>query len=365
MRQRGVWRTTAIRAAAPLALCLFGITGCELGYLITQGTGELGILWRAEDLDEFVAEETAVGGGTSTPQRDERRRKLALLGDIKRFAEKELGLDVDDAYSTYHEVEGAAISYVVSAAHPLALVPYRWSYPIVGSVTYKGFFDEDDARVEEARLAKAGWDTHVGSVAAFSTLGWFRDPVLSTMLDDDDGDLAELVFHELVHRTVYFQDRTAVNESLATVVGRAGARRFLVERFGSNSKGLQRYETGLRRSRLLKDARRRQRSDLESLYRSDLAESEKYRRKAELFDHAAQTLVRLQLLREPSQLSRSNAWILAHGQYDVYVPLFEETLRTFGGETAQLMAFLEELTASKDPIPVIQARIEEFLSQQG
>ncbi len=344
---------------AAIALAALSVTGCQFGYLVRQGAGELALIWGATDL-ESVRDSWKADGEAGL----DRVRKLDLVVDVKRFAADQLELDVGDAYTTYYESGDRPVSYAVSAAHPLALVPYRWSFPFVGTVTYKGFFDRDDALAEEARLRAQGWDTTVVPVAAFSTLGWFRDPVLSTMLEEEDGDLAELLIHELVHRTVYFRGRTAVNESLATAVGRAGARRFLELRHGGASESLGRYERGLARQESRRRLLARLRRDLDALYRSNAADAEKLDRKGQILDRAARALARLEGRSEPEVISAirsnlSNARVLASGQYDVHVPIFERAIAAMAGRPDRLMAFLKGLPASDDPIPVITAVVGE------
>ena len=116
------------------------------------------------------------------------------------------------------------------AAPPYALVPVQWCFPIAGCVSYRGYFSEADARAKADALAAEGFDVHVGGVAAYSTLGWFDDPLLSTFIDRGDAALAELLFHELAHGVVYVPGDTAFNESFATFVGREAVREFLAAR---------------------------------------------------------------------------------------------------------------------------------------
>ncbi|MBI4584001.1 MAG: aminopeptidase [Planctomycetes bacterium] len=337
----------------PILLGL-ALWGCQSGYVLRQGIGELGILWGAKRV------ENEAGGEAGQLQLGEaQRRNLELIPEIRRFAREEIGLEVGDAYTAYYETGGKAISYIVSAAHPLAMIPYRWSFPFVGEVAYKGFFDRADAEAERDRLAQAGWDTRLSEVGAFSTLGWFEDPILSTMLDLPPGELAELLIHELIHRTVFFKDRIALNESLAAAVARAGARRFIEKRFGSPSPELAGYFAGLEEADFHNRLLHRLRQDLDALYRSALPDPVKRRRKAAIFATASAAM-----FPEPAApgkarpaLPPSNALILASGQYQEHVPMMEKLLDHFDGDLPRLVAFLKSLPKDEDPVPAMQQMV--------
>jgi predicted aminopeptidase len=160
------------------------------------------------------------------------RGKLRFVLDARRFAAEELGIDVGDAYTMYTKLESDTLALVVSAAHKDALVPKTWWFPIVGRVPYKGFFSERDARDAQADLEAEGFDTYLRPTAAFSTLGWFNDPVLSSMLATDEVEVVETVLHELAHRHLFVPGQVGFNESFATFVGRVGATRFFCTREG-------------------------------------------------------------------------------------------------------------------------------------
>ena len=167
------------------------------------------------------------------PATDARTRgKLTFVLEARRFAADELGIDVGDAYTQYTELDSDTLALVLSAAHKDRLASKTWWFPIVGHVPYKGYFDEDDALGDQAELEEEGFDTWLRPTAAFSTLGWFNDPVLSTMLRSDDVEVVETVLHELAHRYLFASGRVRFNESFATFVGRAGAARFFCTREG-------------------------------------------------------------------------------------------------------------------------------------
>lgn len=156
--------------------------------------------------------------------------RLRLVASLLRFAEDELALPVGDRYRTYVEVDGAPVWNVI-AAREFSVDALPRCYPLIGCAVYRGYFSRLDAEREAARLA-VDHDVHLAGVAAYSTLGWFADPVLSTFLRYDDAALADLLFHELAHSVVYVRDDSAFNEAFAGFVGNEGALRWLTSRGG-------------------------------------------------------------------------------------------------------------------------------------
>jgi predicted aminopeptidase len=345
LKQASAERTWRVAALAALLLA-----GCQSGYVLQQGWVQMGRLWDAEEIPASLEAEPELPAAIARLDAD-KRAKLQLIGEVRRFAVRELGLAAGDAYTTYFEVKDEAVSWAVTAAHPLALVPFRWSFPFVGEVAYKGFFAREEALAEMARLQKEGWDTDLSQVSAYSTLGWFRDPVLSTMLEGSEAELVDVILHELTHRTVYFPDHTELNECLAMAVARAGAVRFLSQRHGPGSAAVEAYLAARRRDDAADESLARLRQDLEAIYRSPLAEAEKLDRKRRAFARCSAVLTALQrrlaggLTVAPGEISLppSNAFLLARGQYRESLPLFEGLLELAGGEPRRLIAWLRQI----------------------
>ena len=155
--------------------------------------------------------------------------------DIKRFAMEELGLQKSKNYTRFVELDRDYLAAVVSACEADSFTRYQWHFPIVGALPYKGFFDPEDARREAAIHSSDGLDAWIRGVDAFSTLGWFKDPLFSYMKDYSDFELADLLIHELVHATVFIRGRVQFNEQLAEFIGNKGARLYIERRFGSDS----------------------------------------------------------------------------------------------------------------------------------
>jgi predicted aminopeptidase len=151
------------------------------------------------------------------------RAKLAIVEAARRFAHDSLGLRTGQSFTTYSHVEHDTLVLVLSAAYRDRLVPYTWWFPIVGRVPYKGYFDFAAGRRAAAELESEGYDTYLRPSAAFSTLGFFNDPLLNTTLSADSLDLANTVIHELTHNTYYAPGSVPFNESFASFVGARGA----------------------------------------------------------------------------------------------------------------------------------------------
>lgn len=321
-----------------LILCVSVLIGapclasCQMGYVVSQGWRQWTLGWGQVPL-ESESLETVLDASE--------REKLAWIPRVLEHCRSELGLDPGDSYTTFLDTGGQPISYVVTAAHPLALVPYRWRFPFVGEVPYKGYFDLEDAASEASRLAERGYDTAVHPVGAYSTLGWFRDPVLSAMLEYDLPELIDLIIHETTHRTVYFDDETSFNESLATHIAAEGTRRFL-RAHADLRPFLADYRDRRRTARQAEMLLIRLHRDLDRLYRSSLPDERKLILKTALFRTAsrAYSLVR----GDPeAALPASNTTVLAFVRYHEYLPLLEELQAKSGGHPRDLTSYLLRL----------------------
>ena len=211
---RRALRWAAIVVASALVLFLLTPTG---RYLARAAWEEAKILARRRPIAAIIADGSV----------DERTRaKLALVLEARRFARDSLRLDVDGSFTTFSRLDRDTLVLVLSAAHRDRLKRYTWWFPIVGRVPYKGFFDFDAARAALAAMDSAGFDTYLRPAAAFSTLGWFDDPLLPTTLREDSLDLVNTVVHELTHSTFYAGGEAIFNESFANFAGARGAAAF-------------------------------------------------------------------------------------------------------------------------------------------
>jgi predicted aminopeptidase len=260
------WRRLVMLLPAVLA------AGCTtLDYYAGAAGGQFELLSAARPVDALLAD----------PATDPAlRARLIEAGDMVRFAEAALALPAGGSYHDYVALERPFVAWNVFAAPEFSLEPERWCYPLVGCLAYRGHFDPADAERDAERQRALGHDVHVGGVTAYSTLGWFDDPLLDTFLFRRHDRLAELLFHELAHRRLFVPDDTRFNEPFATAVAAEGVRRWL----------LARGEAGLLARREVEDARRQAvvdlllgvRRELEALYATGITADAMRRRKAEI-----------------------------------------------------------------------------------
>lgn len=218
--------------SALIILFLLAIWKNELiWYGIKQGQGQLKIIRNVIEVEKVMQR-------VDFP--DSLKLKIEVIQNTRKFAE-ELGLKDTDNYSTFYDQKGSAILWNVSASRSYSFKPKTWWFPVVGEVPYKGFFDLEKATQVGDELKKEGWDVRVYSVSGWSTLGWFKDPILSNMLNRSEGQLAELIIHELTHGTIFIKNKVTFNENLASFIGEQGAKQFLSENYGANSKELTDY----------------------------------------------------------------------------------------------------------------------------
>jgi predicted aminopeptidase len=191
-------------------------------YGLRQGYGQLKIIWNAKPVEEYMED-------PNFP--DSLKIKLALIEEVRHYAINELGLKPTKNYTTLYDQQGKELMW----AEPFAMEFKEWSFPIVGSVSYKGFFDEDRAEKLRESLVAEGYDVIVRNPGGWSTLGWFTDPILSNMLERSEGDLVNLIIHEMVHATIFVKDSVEYNENLASFIGDRGTEEFLIQKYGSTS----------------------------------------------------------------------------------------------------------------------------------
>jgi predicted aminopeptidase len=203
-----------------------------INYGMMQLKGQMNILMNARPVIEVLADPDVS---------DSIKQKLILIGEIREFAVKELGISPSENYTTFYDQKGEPILWVMTACEPFEFKAFEWKYPFLGNLAYKGFFNLEKALVEQNFIKKKGLDGELGKVSAWSTLGYFKDPVLSDMLLYNEGNLANLIIHELTHGTLYVKGDVDFNENLANFIGDKGAIKFLTYKYGSDSEQMKSY----------------------------------------------------------------------------------------------------------------------------
>jgi predicted aminopeptidase len=245
-----------------LFLLLFGfilLNFRSVDYGLMQLTGQLSIVWNARPIEQ-VLQDPAVS--------DSVRSRIRFIREVERFGVDSLGLKPTKNYRSFYDQHGKPLLWVVTAAEPYSLKPYTWRFPVLGEVSYKGFFVKEKATRLADDLDNKGFDVYDYEVGAWSTLGWFSDPILSGMLWRSDGRLAELILHELTHATVYLESNVDLNENLASFVGEQGALLFLARKFGDTSAVYNSYLNRLKDDALLVRHMVRGATALRTLYRT-------------------------------------------------------------------------------------------------
>ena len=201
-------------------------------YGFVQANGQLKIISNAQPLENYL---------NDPDYPDSLKAKIELILEVREFAFDQLGIKKTDNYTTMYDQKNQPLMWVVTGCEPFSLTPHTWNFPWLGSVPYKGFFDQKMAQDEMQRVNESGFDVGVRNPGGWSTLGWFNDPVLSNMLDRNYGQLAELIIHELTHSTIFVKDSVTFNENLASFIGHQGSVMFLKKKFGDMSVELTTY----------------------------------------------------------------------------------------------------------------------------
>ena len=212
--------------AGAVVLIISLASACSPMYVIRAGIAEAKILRARRPIPEVILDPTTD---------DRTRTKLTFVMEARNYAIEVFELDVGRSYMSFSQLESDTLALVLSAARRDQLTPKTWWFPIVGTVPYKGYFSEDAAMKEQVKLEEDGLDTFLRPTSAFSTLGWFADPLLSSLIRLDEVDLVETVLHELSHNHLFVKGRVRFNESFATFVGRAGAIEFFCNRQGGGA----------------------------------------------------------------------------------------------------------------------------------
>jgi predicted aminopeptidase len=336
--------SAAVLALLAGTVCL--TSGCSsFGYIGQSVGGHLELMQRARPVEQWLGD-----ASTAEPL----KRKLALSQRMRAFAVRELQLPDNASYTRYADINRPAVVWNVVATPELSLTLKTWCFPVMGCVGYRGYFDKAGADALAGQLRAQGLEVDVYGVPAYSTLGWTNwlggDPLLSTFIQWPDAEVARLVFHELAHQVVYAADDTAFNESFAVAVERIGGARWL--RAEGDAAALREFEAVQVRREEFRALALRMRTALADLYGSALAEGDKRRRKAELFEQMRAEYQRLKTERwggftgyDGFIARANNAALAVQGAYNDLVPDFERLFERSGADFGRFYAEVKRLAA--------------------
>jgi predicted aminopeptidase len=259
--------------ALVLTAILVAMAGCAAPYYWQAVGGQIELLRKREPIAEVI-EDPSVDA--------ELKSALARVAAIRRFAVDELGLPDNDSYTTYVALERSYVVWNVVAADEFSVEPRRWCFPFAGCVAYRGYFDRAAAERFAAELAEDGLDVYTGGSNAYSTLGYFDDPVLSTMVNGGEPYVASVLFHELAHQEVYVKDDSELSEAFAMVVEEHGTERWLLQ--SGTPADLERYRQRRARRAQFGALIAAQQARLRALYASGTPGEELRAAKARAFD---------------------------------------------------------------------------------
>ena len=315
--------------AGVIVLAIAAAAGCStLGYYAQSIDGHFAMLRAARPIPEIVDDP-----GTAEPL----KRRLQLAQQIRAFASQELGLPENGSYRSYADLHRPFVVWNVFAAPELSLDLKQWCYPVVGCATYRGYFDRESADRAAVELRGEGYEVNVAGVPAYSTLGWFSDPLLNTFIGGTEGQLAGLVFHELAHQVVFVGGDTTFNESFATAVEREGVRRWLAAH--GNDASRKAYAEFAQRRREFLNLLLQYRGLLFENYQSQHSNELKRVRKQQLFASLRDDYVRLKASWDGFAgydrffaQDLTNAHLGSIGAYNDLVPAFDALLTQASGD---------------------------------
>jgi predicted aminopeptidase len=294
-------------------------------YGLEQGYGQLKMVRDSKPVAEII-------NNPATP--DSTRQKLLLIQEIRQFAFDSLGINYSDNYTEYYDMSGQGKLLTVSACEPYELRAKEWTFPVLGTVSYKGYFNIKKAMAEINELRMQGYDVDVYSPSGWSTLGWFKDPILSSMLKKREGELADLIIHELTHGTLFVKNSVTFNENLASFIGDKGAQKFLLNKYGIDSDEYREYIEDKADENTFTEYMLACIPRLDSLYSTFKKEDSEQSRKAKkraLITDIVLGVSRLQLNRPRAYFKYSlqafregNAFFMTFSRYDSQYELFEK-----------------------------------------
>ncbi len=322
------------------ACVLLVAAGCaQLGYYMQAMQGQMTLMSEAKPIDQWLADPLV---------KDDLKGRLKRVREIRAYAARELGLPDNESYKNYADLKRKFVMWNVVATPELSVEPNQWCFPVAGCVDYRGYYNKEAAQAFADTLQRQGFDVRVSGVPAYSTLGWFNDPVLSTFIEYPEAELARLVFHELAHQIAYAPNDSQFNESFATTVEEVGVARWLAAQGDDAMR--DNYQAYRQRKEDFLMLMTRHRQQLEENFSRTISDKEKRKRKREIF----------QSLQQEYELVKQSRWN-GYAGYDRWFS------RTMSNADFALMATYHDLVpafrnllSEKKTLPAFYQATREF-----
>ncbi|OGP90649.1 MAG: hypothetical protein A2157_14245 [Deltaproteobacteria bacterium RBG_16_47_11] len=336
---------------------LFSLTGCgNLLYLSKLGWHQSSITFHRVPVQEILENEK---------MGHEAKEKIRFIQEVKRYGEEKLGLTRTKSYSKYVEVEDSVL-HLITVSEKDCLKLYHWDFPLTGKVTYKSFFTKEGVLKEKRIFEERGYDTFVQQAGAYSTLGWLKDPIFSSMLQWNEATLSNLILHEMAHTTVYFKGQTDFNEQMATFIGNYGAIDFLVHQYGKGSQqvveAVHNQEDDLFFSQWIDQACQR----LSNFYSKEISRDEKIKGREEIFCSLKEEFKKIPFKTECygnfEKRDLNNSVLLAYRRYIHRLENFQVLYEYLGNDLRRMIELFKEIRASKEEP---SSYLERWMTERG
>jgi predicted aminopeptidase len=322
-------------------------------YIVQSGWEQSKLLSSRRPIEEVIKDPSVDG---------QIKQKLKLALEVRKFAEAELGFKPSKNYQTYVDLQRPYVTWIVTAAYKNRLEAYQWHYPIVGKMPYKGYFIEEDAHKEAKKFAPLEYDTWVRGVSAYSTLGWFQDPILSSMLRGDDPDIVELVLHESAHATLFIKGHADFNERLATFLGTIGTKEYYQKKDGPEALVLKSIAQRKNEEKIFSEFISHEVRSLKTWYEENKNHTERDRDQRLLeinmrFKKNIAPQIRSGRYHYFGQLKLNNAVLLGFNTYVYDLSDFEKLLQKNNGDIKSFLAACAVLVDAPDPNSALKALV--------
>lgn len=321
-------------------------SSCQLGYYFRSAKNQIGMMSSRVSIEEALSNEKLTS---------EQKRKIELSQKARVYAFEKLQLKKTDNYNSYIDLGRPYVSWVVHAAERWEMKNFEWKYPIVGAMPYKGFFTEKEAQDEALIMNDKGYDTYVRGVSAYSTLGWFTDSLLSSMLRYKDHDLVNTIIHEITHTTLYVKNNSDFNERLAVFIGNKGTEMFYKDLEGADSATLKTIAAENEDDILFSNFISEELKDLDQWYkenssvRNNEAREQRLQQVYQNFETKLKPQLKTNSYNKFTKEKMNNAYLGVYKTYMQNLNDFEDAYKRHGSDLLKFIEAVKALESSKNP----------------